>query len=396
MKIFYSWQSDTPKEVGRTFIREALDAAVAGIEVDEPDRPTIDQDTQGVLGSPVIADTIFQKIRAANVVVADVTLTGQTTSGKRLVNSNVAIELGFAIGVHGDKVLLKVMNTHYASPKHLPFDLAHRRWPLQYRLPPDAISEVRQQVRDKLVSELQPILEAYILANRPAPQPFVRTPSTVNAAAYWQVNESVVPSSGAQVVKNVASLRFDPTQALTYLRVWPDQVIQPLSNQLVNSEFDKSVIEPFCGTLRGWSNARNRHGRIAYALDHDSTLSGTTQVFWNGEIWGINHYQLRERNGYPKFVPMVSFEQRIWGSLSKYAQTARSHFGYPPNIQFEFGLVNVAGYKLAVSDNSLSDEIFGDVKVVGVVDMLDESIEAAKDKILTGVYEAAGLSRLAK
>jgi hypothetical protein len=59
MKIFYSWQSDTPKEVGRTFIREALDAAVAGIEVDEPDRPTIDQDTQGVLGSPVIADTIL-------------------------------------------------------------------------------------------------------------------------------------------------------------------------------------------------------------------------------------------------------------------------------------------------------------------------------------------------
>jgi hypothetical protein len=37
MTIFYSWQSDTPKEVGRTFIREALDAAVAGLHAASKD-----------------------------------------------------------------------------------------------------------------------------------------------------------------------------------------------------------------------------------------------------------------------------------------------------------------------------------------------------------------------
>src|SRR5215469_11748515 len=115
MKVFYSWQSDSSAKVGRTFIREALEAAIAGLELEDARRPEIDQDTKGVLGSPVIADTIFQKIREAKVVVADVTLTGHTPDGKSLCNSNVAIELGYALGIHGDAILLKVMNSHYGS-----------------------------------------------------------------------------------------------------------------------------------------------------------------------------------------------------------------------------------------------------------------------------------------
>jgi hypothetical protein len=396
MKIFYSWQSDTPKEVGRTFIREVLDAAVAGLEVDEAERPIIDQDTQGVLGSPVIADTIFQKIRAANVVVADVTLTGQTRSGKRLINSNVAVELGYAMGIHDDEVLLKVMNTHYSSPKHLPFDLAHRRWPVQYDLPPEAAPEVRQQVRDTLVLELRAILEAYIQASRPPPQPFAPTPATINAATYWRPNETIVPIGDARFGDKIEGLQFDPSKPLMYLRIWPDQLIQPLSNQILNNELDKSVIEPVCGTASGWSSARNKYGRITFALAEDRILSGTTQVFRNGEIWSVNHHPLRQREGLPRLVPMGAVEQRIGSSLHKYFQAARSHFSYPAKIHFEFGLVNVLGFRLALPDRyggELSEEIFENVRIVGMVDMQNEGqFEAAKEKILKEVYEAAGLT----
>jgi hypothetical protein len=125
MKVFYSWQSDTPRDIGKDFVRQALDAAVSGLQIDESERPIVDQDTAGVLGSPVIAETILRKIREANVIVVDVTLTGKTERNKRLINSNAAIELGYAIGVHGDEVLLKVMNTHYGPAKDLPFDLLH-------------------------------------------------------------------------------------------------------------------------------------------------------------------------------------------------------------------------------------------------------------------------------
>src|SRR5687768_16453473 len=141
MKVFYSWQSDTPGSVGRTFIRQALEDAIEGLDLEEAERPKIDQDTKGVLGSPVIANTIFQKIRDAKVVIADVTLTGETNGGKRLCNSNVAIELGYALSVPGDEALLTVMNTHYGTPQYLPFDLAHRRWPVLFQLAPDAITD---------------------------------------------------------------------------------------------------------------------------------------------------------------------------------------------------------------------------------------------------------------
>jgi hypothetical protein len=152
MKVFYSWQSDTPSKVGRTFIRDALEAAIACLQLEDAERPEIDQDTKGVLGSPVITDTIFQKIREAKVVVADVTLTGQTPAGKHSCNSNVAIELGHALGIHGDAILLNVMNTHYGSPQDLPFDLAHRRWPVQFKLSPDADTTERRDCRSGTAS----------------------------------------------------------------------------------------------------------------------------------------------------------------------------------------------------------------------------------------------------
>jgi hypothetical protein len=322
-----------------------------------------------------------------------VTLTGRTENGKRLINSNVAVELGYAIGIHGDAVLLKVMNTHFASPKHLPFDLAHRRWPIQYQLPPAPSPEVREQVRGKLASDLRSILEDYIRANQPAPVSFAPTPPTINAATYWEPSEALASIGDALFSEKIKPLKFDPAQALIYLRIWPDQVIPALSNQLLNSEFDKSVIEPLCGTISGWSNERNRYGRIAFAYDNDKTLYATTQVFKNGEIWGINHRMLRQRADRPNFIPIVALEQGIGRSFHKYIHIARSHFGYGSKIHFEFGLVNVSGYRLALADNSLSDEIFDDVKVVGLLDEeREDAIDMAKTSILRGVYEAAGLT----
>ena len=100
MKIFWSWQSDTPACNDRGFIKTALDAAVAQasveLELSEAERPEIDHDTKGVAGLAPIADTIFQKIDVLALFVADITLTGSTSSGKRTPNPNVLIELGYA------------------------------------------------------------------------------------------------------------------------------------------------------------------------------------------------------------------------------------------------------------------------------------------------------------
>ena len=83
MKIFWSWQSDTPGKTGRYFVRDALSEAIAILkqpeEIEEPTQAEnreglhLDQDRQNVTGSPPLVDTIKQKIRDTAVFVGDVT-----------------------------------------------------------------------------------------------------------------------------------------------------------------------------------------------------------------------------------------------------------------------------------------------------------------------------------
>lgn len=391
MKVFYSWQSDTPAKVGRTFIREALETAIAGLDLEDAERPEIDQDTKGVLGSPSIADTIFKKIRDARVIVADVTLTGKTPAGKRLCNSNVAIELGYALGVHGDEVLLKVMNTHYGMPEELPFDLAHRRWPLQYTLSPDHETEVRNRVRDKLAKDLREILQAYMGANRSPPEVFTQTPSTYNPAAYWKLGEKL--GSRAISKTEAIDLQFPQERPLIYLRIWPSKRIRTLTSEILG-DFSKASIEPLCGRTSGWSNERNRFGMIAFAHSADKRLLSSTQVFKSGEIWGVNEHLLREREDVSKYIPSSAYETGLRRSLALYVGAARTHFGYSNTIHVESGLVNVAEFRVAMPEHEYWGPIFEDVQVATVIDTdRPHTLTEALLKIFEAVFDAAGAVR---
>jgi hypothetical protein len=65
MKVFWSWQSDTPGKTGRHFVREALEEAIADLkvppDVQEPTKQPrredlhLDHDRKGVPGSPDLA-----------------------------------------------------------------------------------------------------------------------------------------------------------------------------------------------------------------------------------------------------------------------------------------------------------------------------------------------------
>ncbi|MFY9680358.1 MAG: hypothetical protein WA416_00315 [Candidatus Sulfotelmatobacter sp.] len=133
MKIFWSWQSDTPEQIGKYLVRDALKAAVSELrqteDIEEALREDLhlDQDTQGTTGSPDLVSTIFGKIEKSEVVVADVTIVGETDEGKKLINSNVAIELGYALSECTDaRVVVLVFNRNYGTHNDLPFDLRHK------------------------------------------------------------------------------------------------------------------------------------------------------------------------------------------------------------------------------------------------------------------------------
>ncbi|MBP8252538.1 MAG: hypothetical protein KAX40_09245 [Herpetosiphon sp.] len=155
--IFYSWQSDLPGNINRSFIQEALELAVQAISQDDTIKvePRVDRDTLGVAGSPDIVHTILEKIDKAQVFVCDVSLINSQTEGRKTPNPNVLVELGYAMGKLGLSRIVMVMNTAYGTPDSLPFDLKTKRQTV-YTL---KTGEQKAEVRKMLVRQLTDALK---------------------------------------------------------------------------------------------------------------------------------------------------------------------------------------------------------------------------------------------
>jgi len=154
--VFYSWQTDIDPKVNRNFIKSALEKAVkaAGSELQLEEVIRVDQDTDGVSGSPDILATIFQKIDDCAVFVADLTYVGVSEKGNGLPNPNVLTERGYALNAAGSECIIGIMNEAYGKPENLPFDLRHIRWPIRYQLFPHDGDELRSEQRAGLAKNL--------------------------------------------------------------------------------------------------------------------------------------------------------------------------------------------------------------------------------------------------
>ncbi len=198
--IFYAWQSDRDQKVCHYFIRDCANAAIDAIKAElESERPSVeeapplegevklDHDTKDVPGSPHIAETIKQKIDAADAFIADLTCVRQyvTADGrkKRAQNANVLIELGLALRLKGSERILLVMNRAFGSPKNLPFDLRHYRHPITYQLKDAsekaAFADAKKELTGKLKTALKVML-THIAAN---------TTQTETATGHARANE---------------------------------------------------------------------------------------------------------------------------------------------------------------------------------------------------------------
>jgi predicted nucleotide-binding protein len=138
--IFYAWQADLDQKINRYFIRDATLRAIAKLSADATvnDAPQLDHDTRGVSGTPDIFQVILEKIDACGLFLADVTpVTKYSTASnetKQAPNSNVMLELGYALARVGDRRILTVFNRAFGSPSEAPFDWSRRRWPLSWRI----------------------------------------------------------------------------------------------------------------------------------------------------------------------------------------------------------------------------------------------------------------------
>jgi hypothetical protein len=120
-----------------------------------------------VPGSPAIAQTILEKIDQCSLFLCDVTFIARATNGRALPNPNVLIELGYAVARKGWERIICVMNEEYGGPSKLPFDLQHRRWPIQYRLAATAnegkITDERERLSQAIEHAIRTAIQSGLL-----------------------------------------------------------------------------------------------------------------------------------------------------------------------------------------------------------------------------------------
>jgi hypothetical protein len=157
-KIFYSWQSDLPSPLNRSFIEDALKKATKKAKKDFNQlEAVIDRDSKDEAGSPDIVQTIFSKIEESDIFVCDVSIINKAENycPRPTPNPNVLVELGYALKTIGSSHIIMVINETHGYIEDLPFDLDHRRV-LKYNLSENEKNDTEKfrKCKEELVRDL--------------------------------------------------------------------------------------------------------------------------------------------------------------------------------------------------------------------------------------------------
>lgn len=406
MKIFWSWQSDTPGKTGRHFIRKVLEDAIKQLkvddELDEPERDDLhlDHDRKGVPGSPDLAQAILEKIRNSAVFIADVTPIGKTEEGKSLINSNVAIELGYALSSVGNEGLLMVLNEAYGNRDSLPFDLRHKGGPIIYKLPANSDKEHITRVRTQLVGDFKSALRDCLNAKRSSIKSTSQPPheeisSIGSCAEYFKPEEVLVKRKMMNTQDDTILYR---SRALIYLRVIPTEAMKQLREAEISDLIYGIKVGPLrSGRGNGASYERNKYGGMTFSFEvedgHGSLLT-STQIFRNRELWGIDSTLLSRG----KYIPGDDYEHVLRVGLHNYINYAEKLLGYKCPFIVEAGAAGVEDYRMAMNQNYY-DQYWGPITLPEIhsryelVDTKQESIDSILLKIFEDFFDATGTRR---
>ncbi|HVQ44160.1 MAG TPA: hypothetical protein VMT30_04315 [Candidatus Saccharimonadia bacterium] len=118
MKLFFSWQSDSPGN------RNLLEQALKDVGKDIPDFE-IDTATRLAVGSRDIGAMILEKIDGADFMLADVTIL-DPDAVRPTPNPNVIYEAGYAMKALGEGRVIFVADRRSTTTANLPFDIRNR------------------------------------------------------------------------------------------------------------------------------------------------------------------------------------------------------------------------------------------------------------------------------
>ena len=357
MKVFWSWQSDTPGKIGRHFVRNALLAAIEDLkstaDLDEPEREAIhlDHDRKDVPGSPDLAATIFAKIEASVAVVVDVTpvglgsdkllSTGVAVSPRKIMNPNAAIELGYALGKHGSDRLLMVCNEHFGARQDLPFDLAHKAGPIFFRLAPDAsraeINKAADYLKGSLKEALKPMLTKGSTATTAELAGVDLTPNGANIGVFYNEGESLGQYGDRRFNDPIQDF-YCASSPVVYIKILPTTRIARLVRADA-ANIARSL--HFFSRTAGNFIRDNRWGSACLETSGSSNeVRSVAQVTLKGEIWAVNSEQ---QNLFGDNIAIGAIEALLQRRGAEYVKILHKNVGVPFPFSIQAGLVGAEG-----------------------------------------------------
>jgi len=349
--VFYAWQSDLPNNTNRSFLESCLERAIehANNSLPRAERLVLDKDTQGVAGMPIISDVVFEKIASCAVFVPDLSIVTPTDAPRAIPNPNVLVELGYALRAIGDRRIAGLLNTAFGAAELLPFDLRSRRHPLTYCLPKGAPPDERTTVRDKLVAQLA---SALAIAASQAPTEADPIIDPLPAHAIAPIEEcSFIPNGAGQIARTNAHDKEGRPSEYVFWHHGPSawlRVVPVKRKNYSRAELAKVVdearvnIKPF-GDSASKCRVTNTHGEVIIgfdAMEPDAVATRVTQIFRNGEIWGLNKAIAEHQSAEPTRTSQIP-----WPALAQASEATLQNFLQFANdvLRIEAPVIVVAG-----------------------------------------------------
>ena len=270
-RIFYAWQSDLPRGIGKDLIQQALDDANELLNADVEIRAAVreielDHDTRNVPGSPAIAETIFRKIEESDAFIADLSLVQSGQAERKAPNPNVLIEYGYALHALDDRRIIGVFNRAFGEPDDLPFDIRHRRWPIRYRADAEQrsdrarLGEVRRALASELARAIKSVIADLGTAASPEEQPVIEPGRRATDQFPW--------IDGFVRHNNNRRMTFPEGPSL-YLRL-QSRIGAPQMDHAQTLQVASDRLQPLgYYYLDGMSSGRSRHGTVVFTTCPD-------------------------------------------------------------------------------------------------------------------------------
>jgi hypothetical protein len=385
-------------------VKDALASLAADAEVEGAMREGLDfdKDTSGVAGTPPIFDTILNKISRAAIFLADVTFVGTRVNGEPTPNPNVLLEYGWALRAIGHSRILTVMNEAFgvATRETMPFDMAHLRFPIRYRLVAEATAEQRRRERESLSRDFKLALKtliaseefnAYLLASTPKSPGFQPREPLDGRARFRRAGAPVGLYRGPldRIIPSGQPEIFLDEGTAIWLRVMPlhDQGRSWLIGDL-ESALPVLVTLPLTSVARSCGFVWEEDG-CGYVLNTngDHTYS-VCFAFTSGELWAIDASPAHLQG-------FLLFDQRKIARSLEMGAAFLEKIGMNGACRWIAGVEGAKGRRLALPDRS--DTTFGPCRS-NLIEMTGEYAagqlpDEALGEFFTRVLDQCGLSR---